>query len=31
VRDVWHHEQRTIDSPVAVAFDASSALAVRPE
>jgi iron(III) transport system ATP-binding protein len=31
VRDVWHHEQRAIDSPVGVAFDASNALAVRPE
>ena len=31
IRDPWHHEQRAMDSAVAVSFAASSTVAVRPE
>ncbi|MGZ5093064.1 MAG: ABC transporter ATP-binding protein [Burkholderiales bacterium] len=31
VRDPWHHEQRAIDSAVAIGFAASSTVAVHPE
>jgi ABC-type Fe3+/spermidine/putrescine transport system ATPase subunit len=31
IRDPWHHEQRALDSAVAVSFAAASTVAVRPE